>query len=128
MTDRNPKIVLQAHALRVDATRQALLHGTGRARAARTGGLSGLWVSFTLGALILIVIIVISRVVTLLAPIPATDHTGYRGTDHITTSRAHVIDTALASRRRLGPATPAESPRSPPSGPIDRTNDSTGQR
>jgi hypothetical protein len=71
VTDRDPKVVLQAHALRVEATRHALLHGTGTVRAARTGGLGALWVSLALGAIILVVIIVTSRVATLLS------HTGH---------------------------------------------------
>jgi hypothetical protein len=71
VTDRDPKIVLQAHSLRVNATCQALLHGTDRVRAARTGGLGGLWVSLALSAVILVMIIVTSRVMTLLS------HTGH---------------------------------------------------
>ena len=60
MTDRDPKIVLQAHSLRVNATCQALLHGTDRVRAARTGGLGGLWVSLALSAVILVVVALVS--------------------------------------------------------------------
>jgi len=65
VTDRDPKVVLQAHALRVDVARHALLPGSRVARTARTG-LGSLWASLALGGVIVIVIIVTTRIVALL--------------------------------------------------------------
>jgi hypothetical protein len=65
MADRDPKVVLQAYALRVDAARRALLHGRQLARTARRG-LGSLWASLALGGVIIIVVVVTTRIVTML--------------------------------------------------------------
>jgi len=61
----DPKVVLQAHALRSAATRDAVLHGTNRPRTHRAV-LSALWGSVMLAVVIVIVVIVASRIVTVL--------------------------------------------------------------
>jgi hypothetical protein len=61
----DPRVVLQAHALRTQACTTALLHGTRRARVTRTV-LGPLWGSAVLGALILVIIIVVARIVSVL--------------------------------------------------------------
>jgi hypothetical protein len=61
----DPNVVLRAHALRVTAARTALLHGHRAPRTARTG-LAALWVSFAVGALALIAVVVTVRVMALL--------------------------------------------------------------
>lgn len=63
--ERDPKVVLQAHALRVAAARAALLHGRRAPRTSHTG-LGGLWASLIVGAVTIMVVIVTSRVITLL--------------------------------------------------------------
>jgi hypothetical protein len=60
MTSPDPKVVLQAHALRTAATRQALMHGRTPPRSVR--GNRALWVSFGLAAGIAIVLIVVVRI------------------------------------------------------------------
>ena len=63
MTD--PKVVLQAHSLRTQASQEALLHGTGRAGTARTL-LGTLWGSVMLAIVIVVVVVVTSRIVSVL--------------------------------------------------------------
>lgn len=63
MTD--PKIVLQAHALRTQASQEALLHGTGSARTPRAL-LSGIWGSVMLAVVIVVIVVVTSRIVSVL--------------------------------------------------------------
>jgi hypothetical protein len=66
MTD--PKVVLQAHALRTRRTSAALLHGTARPR--RATHLSGAVIgSFALAALIVAVVTVVARIVSVLAAV-----------------------------------------------------------
>ena len=65
MANPDPKVVLQAHALRVAAARAALLHGDRLARTAHTG-LGSLWASLVVGGVTVIVVIVTTRIVTLL--------------------------------------------------------------
>ena len=63
MTD--PKVVLQAHALRTQASQEALLHGTGRLRTTRTL-LGPLWGSIMLAVVIVVIVVVTSRIVSVL--------------------------------------------------------------
>lgn len=67
MTD--PKVVLQAHALRTQASREALLHGEHRMRTRRsvTGAL---FASAVLTAVVVVVVVVTSRIISVL------QHTG----------------------------------------------------
>jgi hypothetical protein len=70
MPSADPKTVVQAHRLRAAATRAALLHGRRAARTERASIMS-LLLSFGLGGLILVTVIVVHRVLTLL------HHTGH---------------------------------------------------
>lgn len=66
MTD--PKVVLQAHALRTRRTASALLHGTSRPR--RATHLSATVIgSFVLAATIVGVVTVVARIVSVLAQV-----------------------------------------------------------
>lgn len=59
----DPKVVLQAHALRSAATRQALLHGDARPRTHRAM-IGALWGTVVLAVVIVILVIVASRIIT----------------------------------------------------------------
>jgi hypothetical protein len=57
----DPKILLQAHALRTRLTRQALLYGRGSSRT-RHGGVRALLVGVVLAAVILVAILLVVRI------------------------------------------------------------------
>lgn len=65
-TPPDPKVVLQAHALRTQATQDALLHGTGRARTPRAL-LGAVWGSLMLAVVIVVIVVVTSRIVSVLS-------------------------------------------------------------
>ncbi|HEX5493621.1 MAG TPA: hypothetical protein VFX70_03480 [Mycobacteriales bacterium] len=65
MTGPDPKTVIQAHVLRAAATRDALLHGTGRARSGRNV-VPVLWGSLILALVIIGVVVVTGSIVNLL--------------------------------------------------------------
>ncbi len=67
MTSPDPKVVLQAHALRTEATRHAVLHGT-RAPRTRPHPNRALWFSLAIAVVILAVVLVVVRVTTTLHP------------------------------------------------------------
>jgi hypothetical protein len=57
----DPKVVLQAHALRARLTRQALMHGNRRPRT-RHGGVRTFLVSAGVAVLLLVAVVVVGRV------------------------------------------------------------------
>jgi hypothetical protein len=65
MTAPDPKVVLQAHTLRTEATRQALLHGSAPARSRR--GSRAMLLGLAIAAVIAVVIVVAGRVAAIVA-------------------------------------------------------------
>jgi hypothetical protein len=61
----DPKVVLQAHALRTRETRQALIHGS-RAPRLGHGNYGALMASLAVAVAIIIVVFVVARVVSVL--------------------------------------------------------------
>jgi ABC-type glycerol-3-phosphate transport system permease component len=58
----DPRVVLQAHALRTRETRRTLVHGSGSARVSHSN-YGALLASVTLGVVVIIIVFVVTKVV-----------------------------------------------------------------